>query len=248
MTHVSNYVFAKHKYGRKRKSYDERDHVYARHLTLSDAAIPVADTLLAHVSPVKNQQDEASCTANACAGAIEYEENNQNGNQAALSLSRNFIHWNERDLEGTVGEDAGGEIRDVVKVRAKFGAPRETTWPYDTSRFAVKPTTEAYSEGLQHRVLQYQAVPQSFDAFSHVLAVYNGPMAIKITVYESLESDDAMASGVVPTPNTRTEQCLGGHAVLAVGYDKNKTAFPVRNSWDEVYPKAIPGTGEKGSF
>lgn len=49
-------------------------------------------------------------------------------------------------------------------------------------------------------------------------------------------------------PNTRTEHCLGGHAALAVGYDKNKTAFPVRNSWDEVYPEAVPGTGEKGSF
>jgi C1A family cysteine protease len=37
-------------------------------------------------------------------------------------------------------------------------------------------------------------------------------------------------AGVVPLPGPR-EKVLGGHAVLAVGYDDAKQCFIVRNSW-----------------
>jgi C1A family cysteine protease len=35
----------------------------------------------------------------------------------------------------------------------------------------------------------------------------------------------------VPMPDVNREQCLGGHAVVIVGYDYNKRTFKVRNSW-----------------
>jgi C1A family cysteine protease len=53
---------------------------------------------------------------------------------------------------------------------------------------------------------------------------------------------------MVPMPDANTEQCLGGHAVLVVGYDDAKQAFLVRNSWGNVYPPAWPGSSETGSF
>jgi C1A family cysteine protease len=222
---------AKHTYSRKKKTHDARDHVYTGHLRLADAAIPNAVSLLAHCSATKDQGNLGSCTANASAGAIEYEENIQKGVNVAVALSRLFLYYNERALEGDVSQDAGGEIRDVVKVAARYGAPPETTWPYDVSKFTQKPALEAYTEGVLHKVLQYQAVPQTLDAFLHVLAVYNRPIVIGITVYESFESDEVAKTGIVPMPNTATEQNLGGHAVLVVGYDKTKRAFLVRNSW-----------------
>ncbi|WP_144106817.1 C1 family peptidase [Paraburkholderia sp. BCC1886] len=238
-------------YNRKKKTLDNRDRGYAGHIHFGDAAIPSKVSLLAHVSPVKDQGQLGSCTANACAGALEYEENIAHSYDSALPLSRLFLYFNERAKEGSVDSDAGGEIRDVVKVASKFGAPLETTWPYsdDGQQFKLKPSTEAYAEGLGHRAVQYEAVPQNLDAFFHVLAVYNRPIVIGITVYESFEAESTMASGVIPMPNTETEQCMGGHAVLVVGYDKDKQAFLVRNSWGkDVYPEAIPGSGETGSF
>jgi C1A family cysteine protease len=237
-------------YNRKRKTLDTRDHVYTGHLTFGAAVIPPKVDLTAHTGPVFDQGNLGSCTANACAGALEYEENVQNNNDSAVQLSRLFLYWNERNLEGDVDQDAGGEIRDVVKVAATFGAPLEATWPYDDgeSQFKVKPSLEAYNEGLQHKALQYQAVPQNLQAFKHVLAVFNRPIVIGITVYESFESDEAMNTGVIPMPNTATEQCMGGHAVLVIGYDDAKQAFLVRNSWGNVYPPAWPGSQETGSF
>ena len=50
------------------------------------------------------------------------------------------------------------------------------------------------------------------------------------TVYESFESEAVAKTGVVPMPQS-TEKVLGGHAVLAVGYDDPHQRFIVRNSW-----------------
>jgi C1A family cysteine protease len=42
-------------------------------------------------------------------------------------------------------------------------------------------------------------------------------------------------------PRVGYEQCLGGHAVLCVGYDLDKEVFIFRNSWGENW-------GDKGYF
>jgi C1A family cysteine protease len=235
------------KYNRKAKTVDNRDHIYEGHRILMGAVIPPKADLTPYLGPVFDQDQLGSCTANACAGALEYEANVQNGNDNAVCLSRLFLYWNERNLEGTVNEDSGGEIRDVVKVAARYGAPLETTWPYNEGTFTQKPSLEAYNEGLSHRALKYEAVPQDITAFKHVLAVLNRPVLIGITVYESFEADETIASGIVPMPG-KHEECMGGHAVLAVGYDDAKQAVLVRNSWNTIYPAAWPGSKEHGSF
>lgn len=240
-------AMANSKYNRKPKTVDARDRQYAGHLSLGSTALPPKADLTPFLGPVFDQDQLGSCTANACAGALEYEENFQNHNDNAVCLSRLFLYWNERNLEGTVGEDSGGELRDVVKVAAKFGAPLEKTWPYNEATFTQKPSLEAYTEGLKHRAMQYEAVPQELTAFKHALAVLARPVLIGITVYASFEADETIASGVVPMP-MNGEECVGGHAVLAVGYDDSKQAVLVRNSWNTIYPAAWPGSKEKGSF
>ena len=56
------------------------------------------------------------------------------------------------------------------------------------------------------------------------------PFVFGFTVYESFESQQVAHDGhaLMPQPN---EQVLGGHAVLAVGYDDSNQWFIVRNSW-----------------
>ena len=56
------------------------------------------------------------------------------------------------------------------------------------------------------------------------------PFVFGFTVYESFESQEVARSGVVPMPSSG-EKILGGHAVLAVGYDDSTQRFIVRNSW-----------------
>src|ERR1700678_1881450 len=56
------------------------------------------------------------------------------------------------------------------------------------------------------------------------------PYVFGFTVYESFESDAVAKSGIVPMPSS-TETVLGGHAVMAVGYNDASQRFLVRNSW-----------------
>jgi C1A family cysteine protease len=50
------------------------------------------------------------------------------------------------------------------------------------------------------------------------------------SVYESFESQSVASTGHAPMPKPK-EPLLGGHAVVAVGYDDSKQWFVVRNSW-----------------
>jgi C1A family cysteine protease len=54
-------------------------------------------------------------------------------------------------------------------------------------------------------------------------------------------SANVTRTGNMPYPNTRRERFLGGHAVMLVGYNKNKNVFIARNSWGKVW-------GDKGYF
>lgn len=57
------------------------------------------------------------------------------------------------------------------------------------------------------------------------------PFVLGFTVYDAFEGDDVAKSGVLNLPDYSTEKPLGGHAVLAVGYDDASQRFIIRNSW-----------------
>ncbi|MCX5883700.1 MAG: peptidase, partial [Deltaproteobacteria bacterium] len=60
------------------------------------------------------------------------------------------------------------------------------------------------------------------------------------SVYDSFEFQKVAKTGEVDMPKAG-EQMLGGHAVLAVGYDNAAKRFIVRNSWETDW-------GKKGYF
>lgn len=66
------------------------------------------------------------------------------------------------------------------------------------------------------------------------------PFVFGFSVYESFESDEVAKSGVPSMPSPDERQ-VGGHAVLAVGYDNTQRRFTIRNSWG-------PKWGIKGYF
>jgi C1A family cysteine protease len=56
------------------------------------------------------------------------------------------------------------------------------------------------------------------------------PFVFGFTVYESFEGAVVRQTGHAPMPAPR-ERAIGGHAVMAVGYDDARQWFLVRNSW-----------------
>ena len=172
------------------------------------------------------------------AAAVQFDRMKQKA-KPAFNPSRLFIYYNERVIEHSVGTDSGAQIRDGIKSIAKQGVCSEKTWPYDIQKFTDKPPTAAYKEAQQYRAVQYQRVARSLSQFRGCLAE-GYPFVFGFTVYDSFESNAVAHSGVVPMPGPG-ESVLGGHAVLAVGYDDASQRFIVRNSWGA-------GWGQKGYF
>lgn len=206
---------------------DARDYVYAAPLGRFPQGVPTAVDLRGECPPVYDQGQLGSCTANAIAGAIEFDQGKQ-GSQEFVP-SRLFIYYNERVIEGTVSQDSGAQIRDGIKSVVTLGAPPETDWPYDPAKFAQSPPQSAFDDAKQDIVSSYSAVQQLLPQLQGCLAS-GYPFVFGFSVYESFESDTVAQTGVVPMP-TSGEQTVGGHAVLAVGYDDSTRMFIVRNSW-----------------
>ena len=176
---------------------------------------------------VYDQGRLGSCTANAIGAAFEFEHIKQGLKDFAPS--RLFIYYNERAIEGTVDTDSGAMIRDGIKSVAKLGVCTETTWPYDIPRFTEKPPKKAYDEAKKHQVLVYRRVLGNLHQMQGCLAS-GYPFVLGFSVYESFMSPEVARTGEVPLP-PRAEQLIGGHAVVAVGYDDSIQRFFVRNSW-----------------
>jgi C1A family cysteine protease len=206
---------------------DARDFVYAAPLIRFPHGLPASVDLRSVCPPIYDQGQLGSCTGNGIAGAIEFDQGKLGNKQ--FTPSRLFIYYNERVMEGTVTQDAGAQIRDGIKSVAQLGAPPETDWPYNIQKFAEQPPLQAYTDAKLDLVSSYARVSQNLGQMQGCLAE-GYPFVFGFTVYSSFESDTVAQTGVVPMPSSG-ETVMGGHCVVAVGYDDTNRTFIVRNSW-----------------
>jgi len=215
---------------------DQRDLSYgATRATL--AKLPSKVDLRKGCPPVYDQGQLGSCTANSIGAAFEFEIKKQKAPD--FMPSRLFIYYNERAIENTINTDAGAQIRDGIKSINKQGVCPEAMWPYNISEFTQKPHSVCYNDALKHLVTSYHRVLTDLNQMKGCLAE-GYPFVFGFTVYESFESQKVAQTGILNMPAAK-EKVMGGHAVLAVGYDDASKRFIVRNSWGE-------GWGQKGYF
>jgi C1A family cysteine protease len=182
---------------------------------------------------VWDQGQLGSCTAHTVGASFEFAH--KKSGHRGMTPCRLWIYYQERVLEGTVGEDAGAMIRDGFKVCANIGVPIEADWPYDISTFRGPPP-HAATAGVKHKDIAYKSIQQNSNALKAAL-ISGFPVSFGFTVYESFESQEVADTGIVPMPQPH-EAVLGGHAVLLVGFDNAKQAFKCRNSWSVDWGEA----------
>ena len=204
---------------------DHRDLLYAA-IARPPKKMPKSVDLRPQCAPVEDQGQLGSCTANALVGNLELLE--KKSGRAVTDLSRLFVYYNERALEGTLNEDAGAFLRDGIKVLVKQGVCTEKKWPYNIARFASKPPAACYQQALSHQVTSYHRILTVTQMKTCLAEGY--PFVFGFTVYESFESANVARTGQVDLPKPR-EQAVGGHAVMAAGYDDATRRFLIRNSW-----------------
>ena len=186
---------------------------------------------------IYDQGNLGSCVSNALVAAFQFDQKKQK--LPEFLPSRQFIYYNQRVIEGNINQDSGSSIRDGIKVLNRLGVCPEEDYPYNTEFFTERPNEKAYEDAQKNKAIQYKKIrPMINDVMLSLSAGI--PVVFGFTVYESFESPDVERTGIMPMPR-KDEKILGGHCVLAVGYDSNRKFLLVRNSWGNTW-------GQKGYF
>ena len=208
----------------KKDPVDKRDFLFKNEVRLLNIKRPYVN-LKKKMSPVEDQGQLGSCTANAFAGNLEYLYLQKKN---FFNASRLFIYYNERAYINSINEDSGAYLRDGIKSLVKYGVCNETTWPYYTDRFKIKPSDRAYTEAKAQTISKYMRI-QTVEEMKQCLS--DGfPFVFGIDIYESFMTARVEKSGNVKMP-LKNDVLLGGHAMLCVGYYESTQRFLVRNSW-----------------
>jgi hypothetical protein len=197
-----------------------------------DKPIPDKVDLRSKCTPVENQGQIGSCTANAAVGALEYHFICRDGHSP--DLSRMFVYFNSRRLQGDIQTDSGATIPQAMASVLAYGACQEQIWPYDPQLFAQLPTQQAYADAKQFEAVQYARVEGQKARLS---ALAEGlPIVFGIWLPERCYKE-AATTGVIPqlTEEEKRAAPAGGHAMLIVGYDRHEQMYIVRNSWGINY-------------
>ncbi|GAB1544868.1 hypothetical protein NUACC21_75440 [Scytonema sp. NUACC21] len=170
-----------------------------------------------------------SCVANAFVGAYEYLAQRTLGESG--DVSRLFVYYNARSLDGSENEDGGTQMEYAIEVLTHYGACSEEIWPNDEELLFEEPDDSAYEHAANFTIEEAEFIETDLDLWRHTLAE-GYPIAFALNTFESF--DDATKNrGRVPIPkkSDNVRSTHGWHAMLCVGYSDKDRIFIVRNSW-----------------
>jgi C1A family cysteine protease len=214
-------------------------------LAAKTISLPATVDLRQWCSPIENQGNLGSCTANAGMGIVEYFEIRANGKY--IDGSRLFLYKTTRNLMRVTG-DTGAWLRNVMGALCLCGVPDEKYWPYDVSEFDKEPPAFVYAVADNYEAVKYFCHdPQGANVPpEEVLSTVKQYLAAGIPSMFGFwgfpSFDNANVKGGIPYP-CPGENAQWGHAIVAVGYDDSKKigntkcnrettgALLIRNSW-----------------
>lgn len=215
---------------------------------LKTGTVPSVD-LREFCSQVENQGKLGSCTAHAGVGIIEYFE--KRAFKKHIEASRLFLYKTTRNLMQSEG-DTGAWLRCTMGSLVLCGVPSEKYWPYDITKFDIEPDAFLYSIANNYQPVKYfchdpqgNKIPfaEVLDSVKKYL-VAGIPSMFGFWGFPSFDKSDIR--GAIPYP-AEGESAQWGHAVVAVGYDDNKSivnltnnkstkgALLIRNSWGKEW-------------
>lgn len=208
----------------------DADHAYRRRFP--KVYVPKVKNLIC--APVADQGDLGACVyfaivAHLAATAVEND-------QMPMNLSQLFGYYNYRETHADINQDEGCYINEAVKLTAKSGICKETSWEYILKNWNRKPPDRCYGEAFEHRALSYHSVLTLEDMIQTIAAGYG--FVGGFNCYESIDAPVTQQTGIIRMPEPG-EKMQGGHGIFIAGYDLNTQMFRFQNSWGK-------GWGDEG--
>ena len=178
-----------------------------------------------------------SCVANAMAGAYEYLAKRELGDSE--DVSRLYIYYNARYIDGSHDEDSGSYMRAAIDGLIEYGACSEQLWPNEEDMINEEPDEDSYTQGSNFKIVEAEYIETDQDLWKQTLAA-GYPIAFALNTFRNFD-DASRNKGRVPMPkaDAKTRNTHGWHAMLCVGYSDIDRVFIVRNSWGREW-------GDKG--
>lgn len=180
-------------------------------------------------SPVENQRELSSCTANSIVGALEYLQI-YNG-QPYVDLSRLFVYYNTRLATQNQEQDNGSVIHYGFFSLTTIGVCAENNWPYDVTKVTTRPSWAAYRDAYANKIGSYYSIATPVGRDRNTL-IRHSLLAHHPVVFGMIVDRDyqTYSSGIVKMPSSNRVGS-GGHCQMIVGEDMKNGLWLVRNSW-----------------
>lgn len=206
---------------------DMRDHPIRIYLEEKPITIP-SEQVYEHPSPIKNQGSLGSCVGFACAALKEWQENRQRPGTPFTDVSEAWIYWKSKEIDPWGVLEEGTSFRYALKILQNSGVPTENCWryaPVNSLEGRGQPVFYAPLVAWWARISNYARI-STLQLMKESLCI-RGPFLMGIECFKGIYSP---AEGVVSLPK-KTENSIGGHAILIMGYDDRKKLMKFRNSW-----------------
>jgi C1A family cysteine protease len=194
-------------------------------------SLPPSVDLSSNCGPVYDQGMILSCSANALASAMQLLAAQKR--ETIEAPSRLFMYYNAREASGEAGTDSGTTMRNAIKAAAKLGACSESLWPYDPATVLQKPQQACYDHA-DVRTIIYERIDRNIEHL-HAALAQNSPFVFAISAYPGAFTQ-ASTTGELKIP-AAGDECMGGHALIALGYDVARKAFLARNSLGATFAR-----------
>jgi C1A family cysteine protease len=197
------------------------------------ASLPEKIDLRPQFPAVYNQGSTNACVGFSTVGGLgEFFARKRGWN---MRFSPRYL-WNlGRKMEGSLDQNVGMYLEDAIKVIDNLGMLPEQDYPFSTvddsnpafpNVLTQLPSNAQVEQAKKFRISQgWERVP-SVHAMKKSLSE-GKPVVFAFMIYSSIANAQ---NGVIPMPTAKDEM-IGGHAILAVGYDNVRRHFIIRNSW-----------------
>lgn len=199
-------------------------------------------------NPPSDQRALSSCVGNGVCDSLEILM------PARVDLSRLFVYWNARRLNGDERQDSGSYIRLAAQSVVDHGVCREAAWPYEEASVLERPDLFAYEEAYDHRLgyspilgaqlATYRISSRGGARADEVEAAVRAdhPVVLGADVGQPFVDyfDDATGADVAWDAPSHP---VGKHCMAVVGVRRTSTGrmFLLRNSWGPNGLAEYPG-------